>query len=87
MQTAGRCERITLMTAKTPRTNRRAGGVSAEEFVPLQTRVPVDVRDHYRRAAQRRGVSLSLYFELLAAVDPLAREDSEKEKKAGEGAA
>lgn len=60
---------------------RRAGGVSRSDFVVLQTRVPPKVRDHYHQAAKERGISLSLYFEELAKVDPLADASDEDPKK------
>lgn len=39
--------------------------------MPLQTRVPEWLRDRYHAAAARRGVTLSMYFEMLSELDHL----------------
>ncbi|MFC0862401.1 hypothetical protein ACFHYQ_08835 [Sphaerimonospora cavernae] len=53
----------------------------AGDYTPLQTRVPVHVRDRYDLAAARRGVSLSMYLERLIEMDPLARESYDPAQK------
>ncbi|SNT35807.1 hypothetical protein SAMN05216276_103673 [Streptosporangium subroseum] len=40
--------------------------------VPLQARVPAELKARYDEAAKVRGLSLSLYFEQLIELDPLA---------------
>ncbi|WP_214327920.1 hypothetical protein [Nonomuraea sediminis] len=40
--------------------------------MPLQTRVPEELRKRFDLAAARRGISLSLYMELLIELDPEA---------------
>lgn len=48
----------------------------------MGTQVPAGVKEHYVTAARRRGVSLSVYFEMLSKVDPLATapiEDAEQQ--------
>lgn len=63
----------TTSTAGTgQRRNRTAGNRSSERYVLLGTQVPPEVKQHFKDAAARRGISLSRYFEMLAAVDPLA---------------
>lgn len=55
------------------RTYRERTGRSANDgWVRLGTQVPPEVKEHYVKAASRHGVSLSLYFEMLSRVDPLA---------------
>lgn len=66
-------------STKTTTRYRRAGGASRREFVQFQTTVPEAVKEHYREQAKRRGVSLSLYLEELAAVDPLATPADDEE--------
>ena len=61
--------------------NRRPGNRSAERFVLLGTQVPPEVKKHYTDAAKRHGMSLSRYFERLAAVDPLAHAPIEEESE------
>jgi hypothetical protein len=46
--------------------------------VPLQTRVPEELKKRYDIAAQRRGISLSLYLEELINLDPLAPKASKE---------
>ena len=40
--------------------------------VPLQTRVPEDVRRRYDHVLEQRGISLSRYLEELINLDPMA---------------
>ncbi|WP_152513490.1 hypothetical protein [Nocardiopsis baichengensis] len=65
------------------RRNRRGGNRSAETFVMFATKVPPEVKAHFKAAAQRHNVSLSFYLEMLAEVDPLANGPLPEE---GEGA-
>lgn len=48
--------------------------------VPLQARVPAELKARYDEAATRRGISLSLYFEWLIEHDPLAPKAAEQEE-------
>ncbi|MFI6541430.1 hypothetical protein ACIBHY_53885 [Nonomuraea sp. NPDC050547] len=45
--------------------------------MPLQTRVPEELRKRFDLAAERRGISLSLYMELLINFDPEAPTQAE----------
>lgn len=55
----------------------RPGGTGGK--VPLQTRVPEELKKRYDLAAQRRGISLSRYLEELIDLDPLAPKTSEED--------
>lgn len=63
---------MSTRSSQPTRSNRGAGQQSAERYVRLGTQVPPEVKQHYVEAAGRHKVSLSLYFEMLAKVDPLA---------------
>lgn len=59
-------------SSRASRNNRGPGQRSAERYVRLGTQVPPEIKEHYVAAARQHGVSLSIYFEMLAKVDPLA---------------
>lgn len=60
---------ITLMPGIPGRAVRPAGHGGR---VPLQTRVPADVKRRYDHVLKQRGISLSRYLEELLDLDPMA---------------
>ena len=59
----------------------RTGEAPSKGFVRMGTQVPQAVKEHYVTAARQHGVSLSVYFEMLAKVDPLASKVAQGDSK------